>query len=126
MSVGVVWLIFQVMQQVECFVSEGGWKVFEFSWWIVWKIGISFGFWDVWAIGVMFWFVVGVWVGNVDGEGCFGLVGVKVVVLVLFDFFKLLFVLGDWFFMFYDDFKLIVICWESGYQAGLVCLKDII
>ena len=41
---------------------------------IAWKTGTSIGHRDAWAIGVTPDYVVGVWVGNADGEGRLNLV----------------------------------------------------
>ena len=57
---------------------------------IAWKTGTSFGFRDGWAIGVTPKNVVAVWVGNTDGEGRPGLVGVNTAAPVMFDIFRLL------------------------------------
>ncbi|MBV6652689.1 MAG: hypothetical protein KI786_02980, partial [Mameliella sp.] len=124
MSAGAAWLTFQAMQKLERPASEGGWKVFESSRQIAWKTGTSFGFRDAWAIGVTPGFAVGIWVGNADGEGRPGLVGVKAAAPILFDLFKLLPTTEQWFVPPYDDLKHAVVCRKSGYQAKPVCPKD--
>ena len=64
-----VYLTFESMKEVIRPDSEGNWEFFEASKQIAWKTGTSFGFRDAWAIGVTKDYVVGVWVGNADGEG---------------------------------------------------------
>ncbi len=55
---------------------------------ISWKTGTSYGFKDAWAIGTNGKYVVGVWVGNADGEGRPELTGVKAAAPLLFDLFS--------------------------------------
>ncbi|RYE14307.1 MAG: penicillin-binding protein 1C, partial [Sphingobacteriales bacterium] len=76
---------------------------------------------DCWAIGVTPKYVVGVWVGNTDGEGRPGLTGINTAAPVLFDIFRLLPVSRDWFEMPVSDMVKIAVCPESGYRAGPYC-----
>jgi penicillin-binding protein 1C len=100
--------------------GENGWQSFSSSQKIAWKTGTSFGFRDAWAIGCTPKYVVGVWVGNADGEGRPGLTGVSVAAPVMFDVFGLL-PAGKWFEMPYDDMEKAVVCRESGMLAGRWC-----
>jgi penicillin-binding protein 1C len=81
---------FAAMQQLERPESQAGWEYFAQSRDIAWKTGTSFGFRDAWALGVNREYLVGVWVGNADGEGRPGLTGVQVAAPILFDLFELL------------------------------------
>ena len=54
------------------------------------KTGTSFGNRDSWAIGITPDYVVGVWVGNADGEGRPELTGVTSAGPILFDVFNAL------------------------------------
>ncbi|MEO6488312.1 MAG: penicillin-binding protein 1C, partial [Ferruginibacter sp.] len=71
-----VYFTFQAMQEVMRPGDEGLWQQFNSSQKIAWKTGTSFGFRDGWAIGITAKNVVAVWVGNTDGEGRAGLVGI--------------------------------------------------
>ena len=71
-------------------MEEGAWKIFNSSRKVAWKTGTSYGHRDAWAIGTTPEYVVGVWVGNADGEGRPGLTGVKKAAPVMFDVFRLL------------------------------------
>lgn len=71
-------------------------------------------------------YVISVWVGNVDGEGCFGLMGIKVVVLFFFDFFCLLFNLEEWFKLLKCYFKQVFICVELGFRFFKLCFYVIL
>lgn len=82
--------VITAMRQVERPDSEAGWQNFESSGNIAWKTGTSYGFRDAWAIGFNHQFVVGVWLGNGDGEGRPGLTGVRVAAPLMFDLFDLL------------------------------------
>ncbi len=70
--------------------DEFAWRAFSSSRKIAWKTGTSYGFRDAWAVGVTPRHVVGVWVGNADGEGRPGLTGYSAAAPVLFDLFDLL------------------------------------
>ena len=71
-------------------LEQGAWKIFSSARKVAWKTGTSFGHRDAWAIGTTPEYVVGVWVGNADGEGRPGLTGVKKAAPVMFDIFRLL------------------------------------
>lgn len=124
-SAAAIYQTFEAMRQVERPDSEGNWEYFESSQSIAWKTGTSIGFRDAWAIGVNTDYAVGVWVGNADGEGRPGLVGVEAAAPVLFDLFDLL-PSGDWFTPPYDDLSEIEICKQSGLRATSLCEKDTI
>jgi penicillin-binding protein 1C len=96
------------------------WEFFDDSKQIAWKTGTSFGFRDAWAIGTTKDYVVGVWVGNADGEGRPGLVGVQAAAPILFDVFDLL-PNSDWFSKPYDEMQEVAICTKSGYRASPIC-----
>ena len=84
------------------------------------KTGTSFGFRDAWAIGTTTDYVVGVWVGNADGEGRPGLVGVQTAAPILFDVFDVL-PRSDWFSKPFDEMQEINVCSKSGYRASPDC-----
>ncbi|MGH2571582.1 MAG: penicillin-binding protein 1C, partial [bacterium] len=52
---------------------------------VPWKTGTSFGHRDAWSVGIAGTFVVGVWLGNFDGVGAPGLVGLDAAAPVLFE-----------------------------------------
>ncbi len=70
--------------------EETGWEMFDSSQEIAWKTGTSYGFRDGWAIGINGKYLVGVWIGNADGEGRPGLTGVSTAAPLMFDLFDLL------------------------------------
>jgi penicillin-binding protein 1C len=69
LDAGAIWYAFQAMEEVMRPGEELLWQQFSSSQRVAWKTGTSFGFRDGWAIGVTPQYVVGVWVGNADGEG---------------------------------------------------------
>ena len=92
---------------------------------VAWKTGTSFGFRDAWAVGATPSYVVSVWVGNADGAGRPGLIGVQAAAPVLFDVFRLL---EDydrdgprWFTPPDDALRTVATCTVSGYLASLDC-----
>lgn len=80
----------QAMQEVRRPTEETGWQMFRSSRRIAWKTGTSFGFRDGWAIGMNSKYLVGVWLGNADGEGRPGLTGVQAAAPLMFNLFDLL------------------------------------
>jgi penicillin-binding protein 1C len=124
LSAGSIWYAFEAMREVERPNSAGEWELFRASRQIAWKTGTSFGFRDAWAAGVTPRYAVGVWVGNADGEGRPGLIGVDMAAPVLFDIFQQLPQEGPWFDPPYDDMAQVPMCRQSGYRAGEWCEPD--
>ncbi len=118
-----IWHTYEAMQNVQRPTSEGNWQDFESSHRIAWKTGTSFGFRDAWAVGTNPKYAVGVWVGNADGEGRPGLVGVKAAAPILFDIFDLL-PRSNWFDPPYDDMVQVPVCKQSGHRALDICEQD--
>lgn len=100
--------------------KDENWNFFSDSQPLAWKTGTSYGFKDAWAVGVTPNYAIGVWVGNADGEGRPGLVGVKAAAPVLFDVLSELPQSG-WFVKPFDDLVQAKVCKKSGYLAGLYC-----
>ena len=84
-----IYLTFESLKEVNRPSADQNWEFFDSSKQIAWKTGTSFGFRDAWAIGTTKDYVVGVWVGNADGEGRPGLVGVQAAAPILFDVFDI-------------------------------------
>ncbi|MEN8156455.1 MAG: penicillin-binding protein 1C, partial [Bacteroidota bacterium] len=120
MSAASIWQCFETLTDLERPTQEGSWEQFSSSRRIAWKTGTSFGFRDAWAIGLNPEFLVGVWVGNADGEGRPGLTGVNVAAPLMFDAFGLLNT-SAWFDPPYDEMAEIEICTTSGFRAGPDC-----
>ncbi len=111
---------FHVMLGLTRPVSQVGWGGFASSRKVAWKTGTSYGFKDAWAVGLTDRYVVGVWVGNADGEGRPGLTGVGAAAPLLFD------VIGK----LNDNYTypantsesvMIEVCAESGYPKSEYC-----
>ena len=115
-----IYLTFESLKEVNRPNAEENWEFFNSSKQIAWKTGTSFGFRDAWAIGTTKDFVVGVWVGNADGEGRPGLVGVQTAAPILFDVFDKL-PNSEWFSTPFDEMTEIEICTKSGYRATEIC-----
>lgn len=80
----------RAMQEVRRPTQETGWQMFGSARPIAWKTGTSFGYRDGWAIGMNSKYLVGVWLGNADGEGRPGLTGVQAAAPLMFNLFNLL------------------------------------
>ncbi|MEO6671073.1 MAG: penicillin-binding protein 1C [Ferruginibacter sp.] len=115
-----IYFTFQAMQEVMRPGEEGLWQQFTSSQKIAWKTGTSFGFRDGWAIGVTPKNVVAVWVGNTDGEGRPGLIGVNTAAPVMFDIFRLL-PNVKWFPRPMYNYSYIPVCRQSGFRANIDC-----
>nr|WP_255572940.1 penicillin-binding protein 1C [Hanstruepera marina] len=115
-----IYLTYESLKEVNRPESDESWEFFDSSKQIAWKTGTSFGFRDAWAIGTTKDYVVGVWVGNADGEGRPGLVGVQTAAPILFDVFEIL-PQSDWFAQPFDEMQQIDICKQSGYRASQNC-----
>lgn len=120
LSAAAVYQTFDVLKEVYRPGEESGWRYFESSKKIAWKTGTSFGLRDAWAIGTTPGFVVGVWIGNADGEGRSGLTGTDSAAPVLFDIFSQL-PGHDWFLPPSAEMTQTVVCTKSGYRAGEYC-----
>ncbi|MEO5889875.1 MAG: penicillin-binding protein 1C [Ferruginibacter sp.] len=114
------WFTFLAMQDVMRPGEEGLWQQFSSSQTIAWKTGTSFGFRDGWAIGITPKNVVAVWVGNTDGEGRPGLIGVHTAAPILFDIFRLLPAVPFFQKPVYN-YTRVGVCRQSGYRANLDC-----
>jgi penicillin-binding protein 1C len=111
---------FEAMQKLNRPDEESGWQQFQSSRQIAWKTGTSYGFRDGWAIGLNNDHVIGVWVGNADGEGRPGLTGVSAAAPLLFRLFDLVdgdVNLGEPFGMPKE------VCNESGMLASKNCIS---
>jgi penicillin-binding protein 1C len=120
MSAASIWQCFETLTELERPSQEGAWEQFSSSKTIAWKTGTSFGYRDAWAIGLNPDYLVGVWVGNADGEGRPGLTGVNVAAPLMFDVFALL-PSSAWFEIPYEEMSEIEICKASGFRAGPDC-----
>jgi len=120
MSAASIWQCFETLTDLVRPTQEGAWERFFSTKTIAWKTGTSFGYRDAWAIGVNPGYVVGVWVGNADGEGRPGLTGVNVAAPLMFDVFGLLPSSG-WFETPEEEMTEIEICIRSGFRAGPDC-----
>lgn len=119
---GSIFMTLKSMKQVNRPEGEENWEYYDSSQDIAWKTGTSFGFRDAWAIGATKNYVIGVWVGNADGEGRPGLVGLQAAAPILFDLYALL-PKSNWFNTPFDELTKINVCAISGYRAGINCDK---
>ena len=111
---------FKAMREVKRPEDDLNWELFSSSQQISWKTGTSFGFRDAWAVGTNSEYVVGVWVGNADGEGRPGLVGRRAAAPILFDIFSSL-PASDWFHKPTEQLSQVEMCSKSGYRANEAC-----
>lgn len=115
-----IYLTYESLKKVNRPEGDESWEFFDDSKQIAWKTGTSFGFRDAWAIGTTKDYVVGVWVGNADGEGRPGLIGVQTAAPILFDVFDLL-PNSEWFSKPFDEMQEVRICSKSGHRASSIC-----
>lgn len=120
LSAGAIWLTYEALQKVNRPETEAGWQFFSSAPDLAWKTGTSFGFRDAWAVGTTPGYVIGVWVGNANGEGRPGLTGISSAAPVLFDLAGIMKPAG-WFTPPYEEMTRISVCRQSGFRAGNDC-----
>ncbi len=120
-----IYLTFEAMKEVNRPEGNESWEFFDSSKQIAWKTGTSYGNKDAWAIGLTTDYVVGIWVGNADGEGRPNVTGVTSAAPLLFDVFDVL-PASNWFQKPFDEFVEIDVCSESGFLAKDICPKETI
>ena len=123
MDAGSIFTIFQVLSENTRPGKFDDWKISTGSDRIAWKTGTSIGFRDAWCIGVSGRYVVGVWIGNADGEGRPGVIGLETAAPLLFSTFELL-PRSHWFLKPFDGLKKIAICKNSGLSPSENCPID--
>ncbi|MHA7055721.1 penicillin-binding protein 1C [Aquimarina sp. M1] len=119
---GSIWLTFDALKKVNRPQGDEAWEFYDSSKEIAWKTGTSFGNRDAWAIGASKEYVVGVWIGNADGEGRPELTGLNSAAPVLFDVVNLL-PNSKWFPTPYDDLVTANVCSKSGFLAASACIS---
>jgi penicillin-binding protein 1C len=117
---GACYLTFEALLEVNRPDEESGWLKLSSAHKIAWKTGTSYGFRDAWAVGTTPEYVVGVWVGNADGEGRPGLTGIGAAAPLMFQVFNSL-PPTTWFQKPYEELDKIPVCRLSGYKAGPYC-----
>ncbi|WP_428743095.1 penicillin-binding protein 1C [Tenacibaculum sp.] len=120
LDAGSVYTTLNTLIEVNRPYTDQAWKYFDSSQKIAWKTGTSFGNKDAWAIGTTPKYVVGVWIGNSDGEGRPDLTGVGSAAPLMFDVFDVL-PKSDWFLEPFEDLIEVSICEKSGFLAKPIC-----
>ncbi|MDX2287101.1 MAG: penicillin-binding protein 1C [Bacteroidia bacterium] len=121
LSAASVWFTLEAMAEASRPDLEEYWRSYAAAGKIAWKTGTSYGYRDAWAIGCTPEYVVAVWMGNADGEGRPGLIGVQAAAPVMFDVFQALPRRIAWFSAPYDELTPVRLCRRSGHQAGDHC-----
>ena len=124
-SPSATWFTLDAMAKLNRPREEEGWQYYTDAQKIAWKTGTSFGFRDAWAIGITPDYVVGVWVGNANGEGRDGLTGASKAGPILFETFSTL-PKSTWFEKPIKDIQYAITCTASGHLASPYCPKDTI
>ena len=118
---GAIWHTFEAMSTLRRPDQEGQWETFGSSRKIAWKTGTSFGYRDAWAVGVTPKYTIGVWVGNADGEGRPGVIGLHAAAPILFDVVRMIGDDSEWWYTPYAALERHLVCRESGWLAGPSC-----
>jgi penicillin-binding protein 1C len=121
LDAGAIWSTFEALRQLERPAGMGNWRRFASSFPLAWKTGTSYGFRDAWAVGISPGYAIGVWVGNADGEGRPGLIGVQAAAPILFDVGRELSPKDEWFRAPLDKMISLDVCPKSGMRAGPNC-----
>lgn len=117
-----IYLTFEAMKDLNRPEGSESWEFYDSSKKIAWKTGTSFGNKDAWAIGFTKDHLVGVWVGNADGEGRPNMMGLNTAAPILFDVFDVL-PTASWFQAPEDEFVSLDVCVDSGFLASNICPK---
>lgn len=120
LSRGALWCTFEALKGVQRPEEESAWQNFSSSREIAWKTGTSYGNRDAWSIGVTPDYIIGVWVGNCNGEGRPMLTGVGYAAPVMFDLLGLL-PRSPWFDCPYDSLREVEVCPDSGHPPSEIC-----
>jgi len=114
------WYTLKALLSVNRPEGTANWQTFESAQKVAWKTGTSFGFRDAWSIGITPNYIVAVWVGNSDGEGRPGLVGIQAAAPIMFDIFNSL-PKSKWFDKPVTGMEEFEICKRSGFRASDIC-----
>lgn len=117
---GSIYLTLEALKEVNRPEGNESWEFFDSSKEIAWKTGTSFGNKDAWAIGLTKDYVVGVWVGNADGEGRPQVSGLQSAAPLMFDLFDLL-PRSPWFSQPLDALRETAVCARSGFLPSEGC-----
>lgn len=120
LDAGSIWCTYKSLLEVNRPETELGWEVYNSYKQIAWKTGTSFGNRDAWAVGTTPEYVVGVWVGNCDGQGRPLLTGVNSAAPLMFDVFSAL-PRNGWFITPFDDLEKVAVCKQSGMRMDVNC-----
>ena len=120
LSRAAIWLAFDALSKAGRPEEESSWQGFSSRGKIAWKTGTSWGNRDAWSVGATRDYVVGVWVGNSDGEGRSTMTGVLYAAPVMFDVFAAL-PPSRWFDKPLDDMVPVDVCKQSGLPASRIC-----
>jgi len=115
-----IWHALSAMQELYRPDEFANWERFASGEKIAWKTGTSYGHKDAWAIGLNSKYVVGIWLGNADGEGRPDLVGTTAAAPLMFRIFQVLDGKAE-FPEPVSDMVMMKICKESGFKAGENC-----
>ncbi|MGB0868538.1 MAG: penicillin-binding protein 1C [Flavobacteriales bacterium] len=114
---------FKALKLVNRPKEDQAWQYYNSSHDIAWKTGTSYGFKDGWAVGSTEDYVVGVWIGNSDGEGKPGITGVLAAAPLMFDVFDALPLKNSWTPKPEIDYRETEVCEISGFIAQVYCPK---
>lgn len=115
-----IWQTFNILTELNRPEEEAGWRQLSSLGKLAWKTGTSFGFRDAWAVGANPDYVIGVWVGNANGEGRPGLTGGLAAAPLLFELSSLV-PSNHWFEKPLSNMLPVAVCRESGYRASVNC-----
>jgi len=117
------YMVLNILKDLRRPGAEYYWQQYDNKRPIAWKTGTSYGQRDAWAIGVNPDWVVGIWIGNFNGESNEKIMGAAVAGPLLFKIFEVLPQLSEnkWFLKRGLRFKTIELCKDTGYRASEFC-----
>lgn len=122
LSPAACYLTFEALTKANRPEEEAVWQFYASAKKIAWKTGTSFGWRDAWSIGVTSDYVVGVWIGNSDGEGRPEIRSAYAAAPVMFEIFSIL-PKSKWPARPEAKLERIKTCIHSGFPASQYCEK---
>lgn len=128
-SRGASLLVLDILRELKRPDAEYYWEQYHNKRPVAWKTGTSYGHKDAWAVGSTPEYTVVVWAGNFDGHGNSAISGVTMAGPLFFDVVNALPApkgsTSNWFEKKEGDFKVVELCSETGFVAGLYCPKTV-
>lgn len=124
LSTGSSYLTLHTLMQLKRPGMAFFWNNYEGKYPIAWKTGTSYGNRDAWAIGVHPDWVIGVWVGNFNGQGSPEITGQRIAAPLMLRIFNRLPKKTEWFQEPILALAKTLLCQDTGFALSQHCIKS--